>query len=445
MEHLHLAPNAVVLLHHLCYASGNTEPGLSEGTEAASIQRVDNYAAGFIAAGAKAVVAEAHLGPAYYVRALLRSQQSIEQIWRASPNNNGNTFAVASQRSPGFSERLDPDRPSGGFYRSLVSQGLSSTQMRATATGTTRGTDVVQQPVTPSLVGAGLSFGQVSPKSMPIAAVTSSVTLPIPASGLKHVPAGTQVGVRWDPILLDPAPSAALSPPASSPPPTAPLATVPPASPDPAASATPSATAPPDAAGPTPSASPLAPPPEVDLVVPEQLGTVVSLQRATRTGKGLSVGVTYPSAPGLYRLVMTIHDASGIAYDASTQAMLRPGHRAGRRRVHGGLRRTRGPRAPDEPGDDDRGARRQRGLPGVGCRLRDAAARVRLAPQLAADVAHPAAPRRDVGLDLGHGGARPGVARHRPRGRPARAARPRSPSTSSRRRSRASTCSCSTS
>ena len=64
--------------------------------------------------------------------------------------------------------------------------------------------------------------------------------------------------------------------------------------------------------------------PDVDLVVPEQLGSVVSLQRATRGAKGLSVGVTYPSAPGLYRLVVTLHNGSGIAYDAATQALLHP-------------------------------------------------------------------------------------------------------------------------
>ena len=83
VDNVKLAPNAVVVLSHLCYASGNSEPGLPEGSQSMAIQRVDNYAAGFIRAGAQAVVAEAHMGPAYYVRSLLRSQDSIEQIWRA--------------------------------------------------------------------------------------------------------------------------------------------------------------------------------------------------------------------------------------------------------------------------------------------------------------------------------------------------------------------------
>ena len=76
-----------------------------------------------------------------------------------SPTGNGNTFTLASERSPGFSERLDPDRPSGGFYRSLVSAGLSSVQVRAGATGTTSGQTTVPVPVTPSLWGSASPSG----------------------------------------------------------------------------------------------------------------------------------------------------------------------------------------------------------------------------------------------------------------------------------------------
>ena len=47
-----LAPNAVVILSHLCYASGNSEPGMPEDGQKIAFQRVDNYAAGFMAAGA---------------------------------------------------------------------------------------------------------------------------------------------------------------------------------------------------------------------------------------------------------------------------------------------------------------------------------------------------------------------------------------------------------
>ncbi len=50
--------------------------------------------------------------------------------------------------------------------------------------------------------------------------------------------------------------------------------------------------------------------------------------------------MTYPSAPGLYRLVMTIHDCLGHRLRRVDPGPAAPGHRAGRRRVHRGLRRT---------------------------------------------------------------------------------------------------------
>ena len=326
VDNIKLAPNAVVVLSHLCYASGNSEPGLPEGSESQAIQRVDNYAAGFIRAGAQAVVAEAHLGPAYYVRNLLRSQLSVEQIWRGSPGANGNTMSFASERSPGFAERLDPDHSSSGFYRSLVSRGLSSTQVRSGATGTTSGTtpsSIIQPPVAPSLTTLGLTFGRVNIRSLPIASVTSQLVLPVSAGGAKRIPTGTQVGIRWDPIVLDAPATAAGADRARAGPvclavrclrrrrirqPRRTRRRRRPTSPRPRRL-------------PSPSAAPIDPP-DVDLVVPEQQGSVVTLNPAARNGKGLNVGVTYPSAPGLYRLVVTLHDAAGVAYDAPTQAMV---------------------------------------------------------------------------------------------------------------------------
>ena len=49
------APNAVVLLFHLCYASGNSEPGNAEPSLSVAKQRADNYASAFLKAGARAV------------------------------------------------------------------------------------------------------------------------------------------------------------------------------------------------------------------------------------------------------------------------------------------------------------------------------------------------------------------------------------------------------
>ena len=96
-------------------------------------QRVDNYAAGFIRAGAKAVVAEAHMGPAWYVRQLLTTNSSITSIWNRSPEAKGHTMSFASVRSPGYTSRLDPDNAKSGFYRSLVARGVTAGELRSGA------------------------------------------------------------------------------------------------------------------------------------------------------------------------------------------------------------------------------------------------------------------------------------------------------------------------
>ena len=129
-----LAPNAVVLLHHLCYAAGNSEPGHAEPTVAVAKERADNYAAGFLAAGAKAVIADGHMGPAYYIRSLFTTGQTVDELWRSAPNVNGNTFSFASVRTPGSTVQMDPKTPTTGFLRAVSGQ----LTLRATdVTGTT--------------------------------------------------------------------------------------------------------------------------------------------------------------------------------------------------------------------------------------------------------------------------------------------------------------------
>lgn len=289
VETLQLAPDAVVLLHHLCYASGNSEPGLPEGTRAQAVQRADNYATGFLRAGAQAVVAEGHLGPAYYVGALLTGQLSIKEIWQRSPSTHGHVFAVASERSPGYTTSLDPDTASGGYFRSVVSAGLVAAAVRAGGTGSS-GSTIAGPPAQPSLASLGLRFGDPSLGALPIAGTTTGLTLPLAASDLARIPRGVQVGVRWDSILVDP--PADVSP----------------------------------GAAPAPSVSPGAAPeaPAVELVVAERAGSVVTPARAVATSAGLAIKVAYPAVPGLYRLVPTLHAPSGVAFDAATQALLTP-------------------------------------------------------------------------------------------------------------------------
>jgi flagellar hook assembly protein FlgD len=140
---IRLAPNAVVLLFHLCYASGNTEPGLPPGTFADARQRVDNFGAGFIGAGARAVFAEGHPEHpvASYIRQLFTTDRTMDQVFRAAPTWHGNLQGpFASQRTPGLRFELDSDSAGPtGFYRSLVGDlGLRASSVvapRLTGTG----------------------------------------------------------------------------------------------------------------------------------------------------------------------------------------------------------------------------------------------------------------------------------------------------------------------
>jgi flagellar hook assembly protein FlgD len=140
-----LAPNAVVILSHNCYASGNSEPGKTEPTLAVAKARMDNFAAGFLKAGARAVIADGHSDPSWYVEQLFTSRTTVEQIWRTGPRPHGHVFSFASVRSSGYTVYSDPDSKSGttysGFYRSLVTRPtLTSEQVTGAAYARTDGT-----------------------------------------------------------------------------------------------------------------------------------------------------------------------------------------------------------------------------------------------------------------------------------------------------------------
>ncbi len=345
-----LAKNAVVLLHHLCYASGNTEPGLPVGTFQQSKQRVDNYAAGFIQAGASAVIADALSSPAYNVRSVLRGDRSIERIWRSDPGANGNVIAFESKRSPGFVAQMDPDRPTSGFHRSIVLKaGLASADVLAGARGNAAPVPSADpEPDVPSLIPSGIEAEQPAFATIPTAATETQLVVRYTIEDRDLLPKKIQVSARWDAIDV-------------APPPVDPSTEVPPAA-EPEASPTPDEPPTPTtepSATPAPSGEPVAgddpdgqgvaatdvtrlpgrraqpraqaghepllpptPPETYTLVQPERLGDVVEPVRATVRKKRLGLPVTLPAAPGLYRLTLTLHDPDGIAYDAATQALL---------------------------------------------------------------------------------------------------------------------------
>jgi hypothetical protein len=119
---LALAPNAIVFLHHLCYASGNSEPGHAQPSQSVARQRVDNYGAAFLAAGASAVIADGHSHTGYYLRSLFTEPQTLLQLWRGAPNYHGHEIAFTPTRSTG-NGYMDPDTGGSspaGYYRSFV-------------------------------------------------------------------------------------------------------------------------------------------------------------------------------------------------------------------------------------------------------------------------------------------------------------------------------------
>jgi hypothetical protein len=281
-EDIELAPNAVVLLNHLCYASGNSEPGLPEGTLDMAQQRVDNFAAGFIKSGAAAVIAEAHANPNHMLRAVLGGRGGIESAWRRAPSANGNAFGFDSVRSPGYVAEMDPDHGESGFTRSIVlKRGLASTDVLRNAQGRVGGPRSIEPAANlePTMASTGLAM-----KTPLLRSTTAGRTLwyriPYSIKDRDRLPDDIQASVRWDP--LDPAAA------------------------DPAA---------------TGSGEPDTPP-DFGLVTAERIGDVVAPHAMKVDSKNMSIKVVSPKTPGRYRLSVMLHDKDGVAYDAASQAMV---------------------------------------------------------------------------------------------------------------------------
>lgn len=115
---LDLAPNAVVFLFHLCYASGNSEPGAPAPSLSTAKARADNYATAFLQAGASAVIADGHYHGGYLTR-LFTTSRNLDTFWRESANYNDNEIQYTPTRATGTAI-LDPDNAASSFYRSIV-------------------------------------------------------------------------------------------------------------------------------------------------------------------------------------------------------------------------------------------------------------------------------------------------------------------------------------
>lgn len=290
-EQVRLAPGAVVLLFRLCYASGNSEPGVPEGTEAVARQRVDNFAAGFLAAGASAVVADAFATPAAYMRTILGSQVSARSAWNRSSTAHDNVRAFASERTPGALALMDPERASSGFTRSLV---LATGASGLVPAGPVRGTEtppggweLVAPPTptaTPDAFALGARPGLPTLAGLPVAGTTVDLGLPVEVPSDVTLGAAYRIGTRW--IPLD-GPTAAGDPTDSG-------------------------------GGPVGDDSDGA----VAIVAAEAAASRVDVAEAATNGTQITAAVPLPAASGRYRLEVTVHDADGVALPYDVQASI---------------------------------------------------------------------------------------------------------------------------
>jgi hypothetical protein len=129
--YIRLAPNAVVILNHLCYASGNSEWGAANPTRAVAVKRVDNFGAGFLRTNARAVFAEGIASASYVLAGVFQTNRTIGQIFMSAPSASGaRDFTFNSIRTPGKRAWMDPFEP-GRYYRSVIGNlSLSAASVR---------------------------------------------------------------------------------------------------------------------------------------------------------------------------------------------------------------------------------------------------------------------------------------------------------------------------
>ena len=108
-----------MILNRLCYASGNSEWGSANPTKTTAKKRVDNYGAGFLRAGARAVFAHAIESASYTIRALFRSNRTMDSILMSHPEASGaRDFKFDSVRTTGYRAHMDPPR-AGKYWRAV--------------------------------------------------------------------------------------------------------------------------------------------------------------------------------------------------------------------------------------------------------------------------------------------------------------------------------------
>jgi flagellar hook assembly protein FlgD len=130
INNIHLAPNAIVLLNHLCYSAGNGEGGTAIPTRSTAIQRVDNFAHTFLEAGARTVFALRIQPGENLVNSLFNNHTTMDGFFMSTFGGNSDgtylpyygwvgdepNLYFDSDRTPGARIHLDPDHAVAGEY-----------------------------------------------------------------------------------------------------------------------------------------------------------------------------------------------------------------------------------------------------------------------------------------------------------------------------------------
>jgi hypothetical protein len=133
-QNIRLAPNAVVILMHGCYTAGSGEPGAPIPSQDVARQRVDNFASGFLAAGAGAVFALSWGTWIDYPAALMATDTTMDGLFTTAGDHVGwNDMYFDSVRTPGARNHLDPS-PDSGYHRAVTGRlGMTTAEWRAGA------------------------------------------------------------------------------------------------------------------------------------------------------------------------------------------------------------------------------------------------------------------------------------------------------------------------
>ncbi len=123
-KYIHLRPNAVVLLRGLCYSAGNSEPGKAAPSATVGRARVDNYSAGFLRTGAKAVFAEPYGSVSYVLDWVFHGSSTVRDVFMSGGNSWGSSGSMSStvftSKRNTWATAISQRDSSGKFRRSVV-------------------------------------------------------------------------------------------------------------------------------------------------------------------------------------------------------------------------------------------------------------------------------------------------------------------------------------